>query len=503
MDKSSKARNKLCFTHNIIIFCIVFLIIGIIVGWLIVPRSEERVSYIPELSIIGDVDKVISIDDMVSGIIETNTSDEYIVFLKNLIDLAKPVTFNYDILLVGEDGLFAQISNKNIDDCQIKFSDKNGWESITKNHPINSKIKRIKEIVVISNENSWDYGFNIISTKENILNITPGQFYLRELILYPYFDGKSTKTKDGKDYDVKLYKQKKLLPIRSVVDSKEQHLLMMGTNGVYEIIDNTGYLELMGNRINYINPDKRYYLGDIKGIMTEIPSDSIMNTYYDSLHYIENDENVLILFLDGFGYHQYEYALSNGYIPFMGSLEQPKIATSVFKPVTNAGFSAMITGQPPSINGIYNRKYRDLTCESIFGKVQKLGKQAKLIEGNKKILNTEVEPMLTIDKNENGTSDDEIFVTALEEIKTKPELALVHFHSIDDMGHNHGDLANETMETLKIIDSYVKELSNKWNGKIIITSDHGMHTIAEGGTHGIFRYEDMMVPYFIVNGANK
>lgn len=500
MNKNSKASTPFAM---LIIIGVAFLIIGTFIGRMTTPSSEEVSTYMPQLTIIGDVNEVVSVEDFKLERLKNKDVDQNLIALKELIDMAKPATTSYDVLLVGEDGLFAQIANKNLDDCHLKFSNENGWESITKNHPINSRIKKIKEVVVVASDNSWDYGFNIISTKENILNITPGQFYLKELTLYPYFDGKSTKTEEGREYDVRLYKQKKLLPINEIVNSNDGPFLMMGENGTYEMIENEGYFELRGNQINYIDPDKRKQIQEIKGIMTEVPPDRIMDTYYDAVHYIENGEKVLILFLDGFGYHQYEYALSKGYIPFIGGLDKPKMATTVYKPVTNAGFAAMITGQPPSINGVYNRKYKDLKTESVFGFTQKIDKKAVLIEGDIKILNTEVEPILNIDRNKNGTRDDEVHETALKELAEKPDLALVHFHSIDDMGHENGDFAEETMKTIKIVDEYVRELSTKWNGKIIITSDHGMHSTAEGGTHGVFRYEDMTVPYFVFEGVGK
>jgi hypothetical protein len=36
---------------------------------------------------------------------------------------------------------------------------------------------------------------------------------------------------------------------------------------------------------------------------------------------------------------------------------------------------------------------------------------------------------------------------------------------------------------------------------VIITSDHGMHSTDTGGYHGVFRYEDMIVPYIITEGG--
>jgi len=77
------------------------------------------------------------------------------------------------------------------------------------------------------------------------------------------------------------------------------------------------------------------------------------------------------------------------------------------------------------------------------------------------------------------------------------ELMVVHFHSIDDMGHNFGDITGETMDEIKRLDMYVKELVSMWEGNVIITADHGMHSTEDGGSHGEFRYEDMIVPYIV------
>jgi hypothetical protein len=53
------------------------------------------------------------------------------------------------------------------------------------------------------------------------------------------------------------------------------------------------------------------------------------------------------------------------------------------------------------------------------------------------------------------------------------------------------------MDYIKTIDKYIKDLSEEWEGAIILVPDHGMHETAEGGGHGICRQSDMVVPYFI------
>ena len=47
----------------------------------------------------------------------------------------------------------------------------------------------------------------------------------------------------------------------------------------------------------------------------------------------------------------------------------------------------------------------------------------------------------------------------------------------------------------------MEEIIQQFKGKIIITADHGMHELLDYGDHGDFRYEDLFVPYIIVEGG--
>ena len=107
-----------------------------------------------------------------------------------------------------------------------------------------------------------------------------------------------------------------------------------------------------------------------------------------------------------------------------------------------------------------------------------------------------------MDSNGDGFTDDEVFISTLDAIDKDYNLIFAHFHGIDDSGHFFGDLSSETMEFIAIIDGYVEELATNWDGKVIITSDHGMHTTEDGGDHGQFRYTDMIVPYITFTGGN-
>ncbi|HHY78593.1 MAG TPA: hypothetical protein GX498_08870, partial [Clostridiales bacterium] len=58
-----------------------------------------------------------------------------------------------------------------------------------------------------------------------------------------------------------------------------------------------------------------------------------------------------------------------------------------------------------------------------------------------------------------------------------------------------GPSSEKALSQLNMLDSYVKELVDRFDGNVIITSDHGMHDDnEEGGLHGSFREEDLFIP---------
>ncbi|MFW5992018.1 MAG: alkaline phosphatase family protein [Halanaerobiaceae bacterium] len=164
--------------------------------------------------------------------------------------------------------------------------------------------------------------------------------------------------------------------------------------------------------------------------------------------------------------------------------------------------TAALTGSGPDKNGVSSRENKDLLVPDIFEKAEELGVESKYVEGNIKILNTAIEPVLNPDFNKNGTTDDEIFSTALEAVSGDSGFIFVHFHGIDDSGHDHGPLADKTLEVISKTDGYIRKLTADWTGKVIITADHGMHEADKGGDHGLVLYQDMFVPYIISDGGN-
>lgn len=233
------------------------------------------------------------------------------------------------------------------------------------------------------------------------------------------------------------------------------------------------------------------------GIVENPPNRSITNIKDMVLESLDNDSNVLIIYIDGLGYELYEKAIIEGYLPYISLLSKGDKALTVYPSITVVTFASMVTGVTPKQTGIHGREKILLTVDTMFDIASQRGKTSKIIEGNIRIVNDEVDTALNIDDNKNGTIDDEIYEAAMKDIKNPPNVLLVHFHSYDDMGHKFGPNSEEALYQLKVLDSYVEDLLKDYNGDVIITSDHGMHNVENGGSHGSFTSSDMFIPIIL------
>lgn len=234
------------------------------------------------------------------------------------------------------------------------------------------------------------------------------------------------------------------------------------------------------------------------GIIENPPLETVMNIYDKTLESIDNDKKIIIIYIDGLGYDIYKEALETGTIPYMASMKMAAKALTVYPTITDVTFASMVTGKTPKYTGIHNRDKKPLQVPTIFDKASMEGKTSKLIEGNMQIIIDEVETILNIDENKNGTIDDEIYNSAMEELQNPPDVLLVHFHSYDDFGHKFGPSSQEALSQLKILDSYIEDMIKDYDGDVIITSDHGMHDEEGGGAHGTFSEMDLFIPIIIL-----
>ncbi len=466
----------------------------------------DELGYIPSLEIVGDIENPITLRGIPKDFNRLKVkSDGKRLKGKKLEDIIlnlKPISENNNILLMGSDGLSSMIEGESLHESYLCFTGKNGWEMINENHPASSNIKHLERIVLISKDEILGEGFNIIRDNENLKHISIGELYLLQSNMKNYFEGQSQMEKDGNIYTNKVYSRQRIFSIEDLLkDYKWEKGIIMSELGDIEEINELSYLQLERNSLHYLSEDGKNKIENVKGIILDPPDRSIMDSYYDTKDILNKGEKVLFIFVDGLGYHQYEYALGKGKTPYLSSIKKAEKALTVYQPVTNAGFAAMITGKSPKENGVYSHDQREYKGNSIFQYIIDNEKAGALIQGNIGILKTEIPPILNIDRNRDGSIDDEIFQSALIEMKKGNDLLFVHFKELDFTGHSYGDLADETINILEDIDGYIDELVQKWSGKVIITSDHGMHLTEDGGNHGEFRYEDMIVPYMILEGG--
>lgn len=230
------------------------------------------------------------------------------------------------------------------------------------------------------------------------------------------------------------------------------------------------------------------------GIVENPPPASITDIKKSVLKSLDEDKKVLLIYIDGLGYDAYERAAASGKLPFVSSLGKASEALTVYPSITDVTFASMVTGTTPRYTGIHNREKKPLQVETIFDAASGMGKSSLVIEADAKILTDEVNTILNIDDNKNGTIDDEIYEYAMKEIHDPPHILLVHFHSYDDMGHRFGPDSGHAAGQLKVLDSYIENIVKNFPGDVIITSDHGMHSDGGGGSHGAFSACDMLIP---------
>jgi len=482
------------------------LMVGTVIGYFIPVSPWAAEDYIPSIYLKGDVLKKLEIGrEILDQYGEKGKSDRNIKTLnmEKLVSIAIPASNDFDLYIIAEDGRTAMLSGKQLANFFIGFSSENSWEAVNPDYPVSTNIKDIDELVVVLNERQDDFGLNIINMEKNITYITPGRAYLSASRFFDY-GGTSSKDLDGTSLETSTFKEKYIIGLKELTGMPEQgNMVLMGAEGQYQFVANSTetVFEIDGNTFKYSGSSPKDSILDLKGVVLDPSASSIMDVYYDAKGFIGSGNDVLLIITDGMGYHQYEYAMENGYAPFLASISRADTALSVYTPVTNSGLAAMLTGKPPCESGIYSRKQRIPEVPTIMGDLLKEGNASLLIEGDIQIIKTEVEASLHSDTDADGTIDDEILEAAMDSLYPQAAFMAVHFHSIDDAGHEYGDLAIGTMERIESIDSYIRELASAWRGKIIITSDHGMHSTDNGGDHGQFRYEDMVVPYIIIDGG--
>lgn len=475
-------------------------LIVVLIGAGVLAFMLAKPVYHASFILTGDVQETITVSSFDGFDTQTAKRDGKgyrSIALADLVAAAQPYIADNTVVLRGSDGLLAEVDAGQLEGMHVTYTAQNGWEMINDFHPPSSNIKNIIEIWVVAQDTVREMAVNVITQDSNMISLTPGQLFMQQTHFAPIFHGASETDAQNGSYGVSVYTERRFMDVTDIVPEAAD-VLVMGEEGGYLYDTAPGQIMLIGNTLYYVCSDGKTSMEGVRGVLVDPPRASNMDAFQESINNVENDVRTMVVLVDGFGYHQYTYAKEKNIIPFIGSLGDAKKATSVYKPVTHAGLAAMLTGRPPSDNGVYQRGASDLLVPDVFVRMTQMGKTSAYIEGNVNILNTSMQATLNADRDGDGFTDNEVFGSAMEAVQSDVDFLFVHFHGVDDFGHDYGDIKTQTMDKLHEVDGYIAQLADNFNGRLIISADHGMHETADGGSHGEFRYEDIMIPYISV-----
>ncbi len=209
------------------------------------------------------------------------------------------------------------------------------------------------------------------------------------------------------------------------------------------------------------------------------------------------DHAVMIL-LDGVQYNKLQSLVNTGRMPFFERFGTIEEGTTVFPPVTTSSTAAFLTGVPPLANGVFGYGYRSTDLTTLFDIADEAGKTVIAVEGYGLAFNLRnADVTLSGDLDNNGYTNDNVYENSMQVIQTEmPDLLYIHFHDVDDMGHEFGPNSEEYETSLIQMDEYLANIYNvlPQNTFVVIFADHGMHTTDEGGNHGTLMSLDMIIP---------
>lgn len=215
-------------------------------------------------------------------------------------------------------------------------------------------------------------------------------------------------------------------------------------------------------------------------------------------------EHVLLLFLDGFGYLRFQEAEAAGLVPVLSDLDPPLLGMTTYPPITTVSTASLLTGAPPPIHGVETRGIRKTEQKTLLDAAAAAGLEAAAVEGE--ALSFQLRGasfQLSGDRDGDGGTDDNVLSNALEVISGgMPDLLLVHFHGIDDLGHQYGPGAPEEQAKIREIDRAVGEILGALppGTLVMIFADHGMHQETGSDRVGNHRHlieRDMLIPMWI------
>ncbi len=441
------------------------------------------------ITITGDVEtevKLTGFSTFETTTIEKDEETHTAVPLIEILNQAVPLGSDINVIFHSPDGVMAQIEKDMIDENVLLYwSEEVGFSLFAPDFPPQAGIRNIDYIVLEAEILHPEQPCLRVIDGDIDTAISYGNLFMADGIIGSVLEGSAEKN----ELKVDAYTRKPLVPISNYLTTDEEEVLAYFGDGSEKMVSPDGYFEWRGNSADYLGADGKTRIPDIIGVWANAPEASIT----DLKNIVEETAgDVLVIHIDGLGIEAYE----------MHGFELVKEHTltpmrTIMPSISNVALAAMITGETPDINGVTERSERELLVPDMFENVD-----AIFVEGNSKLVNSSLSPILNADENADDSTDDEVFASAMTAISEGNELTFVHFHGYDDVSHTYGTYTDEAKEKLLEIQGYVDEMIAEFSGTTYIISDHGQHhtTIGEKkGDHGEFRYEDMCIPFMAIN----
>ncbi|NQV17083.1 MAG: alkaline phosphatase family protein [Armatimonadetes bacterium] len=401
-----------------------------------------------ELQVTGNVDKNYKIQE--SG------------NLKNILEnISKDIEYAF---LIGKDGTAAYISKPSFSNIQIQKKAFD-WFSYTDSLPDFCNIKYLTEICVY--QTKAENSLFILKNDEQIEKITPFSARVKEFELL----GISKKN----NYFAKKFYWNNEFKLNFEKDS----LLAIFSDGNHRWFDTSRNEEL-----DNLTRESHYFILEEDTVLALWNEPPEMDAY--KLHHFLKEkysvEPMLLIFLDGVGWRFWEHTKIIDKVGFLSQFDI-KPMRAAYPPKTKFNYWAVGTGEDFSEESNENK---------IFSPFFDINKKGLIIEGDKLLFHSPFQQISVLDFNNDGNIDEEIYQEARKHLQENNDFMLVHFHSVDDVGHKTGAYSNERIEQLKLVGEYIKDLSANWKGQVYIFSDHGMHTESGKGVHYLPSEEDMI-----------
>jgi hypothetical protein len=204
---------------------------------------------------------------------------------------------------------------------------------------------------------------------------------------------------------------------------------------------------------------------------------------------------VVIIYIDAFGYQRYEDSAEQGLIPNISALGTPIKAMGVYPSFSQPNVRSLMTSQAPNLSqGNFQSTMPD--NETMFDILDQHGMKAVWIDaGNPPGIT--VNGMISIN-NTNNTylADEEAANIAIQQYKAGANLVIVRLDSTDKSMRSTGIDSPQAVASVRLADELTGKIVSSLNNgtAVIVWADHGCHPTKDGEDHSTLLPDDMYIP---------